>query len=149
NRLQVLNDASDRAAELLAVGAAHQRVIAKQAAELGDRAWRGSEDAMLNAGCLDCRANPLAGRISKLLDGRLAFAANDEANERGKRWIEMCLAAGELSGGEASVIVVDRRQNRVVVGGKRLHQHAPPFVAAARAAGDLGDELKRPLGGPQ
>src|SRR5262249_15841784 len=88
----------------------------------------------------------LACRIGKLVDGRLTFASNDETNERGKRWIEMRLTAGKLRSGKASVIVIDGGQDRIMVGRKRLHENAAPFIAAAGAAGDLGDELKRPLG---
>ena len=81
--------------------------------------------------------------------GRLAFAANDQADQRGERRIEVRLPRGQLGGGEAGVVVVDGGQDRVVVGRKRLHEHAAALVAAAGAAGDLRDELKRPLGRPQ
>src|SRR4051812_30243369 len=123
-------------------------MITKQSAELRDWTRRGAEHAVLNRRRLNRRSQLFARRFRKLLGRRLAFAADDKANQRRKRRIEVGLPAGQLGGSKAGIVMVDGSLNRVVIGRKSLDQDASPFVTTACTAGNLGHKLERPLRSP-
>ena len=70
---EVLDDAADGGAERFAGRAAGQHMIAEEAAELGDGAGGGAEDAVLDVGGFDRGAELVAGGFGELLGQRARF----------------------------------------------------------------------------
>ena len=70
---------------------------------------------------------------------------DEDVGERGERWIAHGAAEVHLARGEAGVVVLAGELVDVVVGLVGLDEDASGFVAAAGAAGDLGEELEDAL----
>ena len=78
----------------------------------------------------------------------LVGPGDDDAHEVAERRVAERAPPLELAGEEAGDVVARGVRDRARVGLERLHDHAPRRVAAA-AAGELRDQLERPLLGAE
>src|SRR5262245_50946584 len=106
-------------------------MVAEHAAKFVNRARGGAKEAMHDFRRLNGVLEFACCRLDELISRKVGLAANDEPDQRGKRRVEVLLAGGQLYGGEAGIVVLDGGLNRVMIGRKRLNQHAAPFIAPA------------------
>src|SRR5690348_11825003 len=108
-----------------------------------ERGGRGAEDADFFA----IVRRKILGKLARPEDRFFeAGIAHNHVGERSEGRIGHHTAEVEFALEEREVILLDGVLNGVVVGIKSLDEHATGEVAAASAAGDLGEQLKGALG---
>ena len=87
------------------------------------------------------------GDLACAVHGCLTAASLDhDVDHRHRRRVAHGLAEGQLLGIEGRVVLIARVTDAVVVGIERLHDRLARHLAASGTAGNLRQQLKRPLG---
>src|SRR2546423_1265571 len=115
-----------------------------------DGAGRGTYDGNSRQGVRDDEStNPRVARFGKLRHGVFRRAAEHDVRDAHERRIGRRLASADFVGNESLVVVRHGALYGVVLRDSRLNQHLTAFRSAARATGNLAEQLKTPLRGAE